>query len=157
MPAQIKYSLYQLLWQRVLLICCGYEDVIDGALLAHDPGLGLALLAGEDGESMGPASQPTVCRFENDMSAANCYRLAMWLVFAYIARKKQRPKSIRLDFDGSCIPAHGQQQGSSFRSYYDTNMQTMFKLGTLLRSCWAARKGWSSDISMGWVTQTPTA
>ena len=121
-PAQIKYSLYQLLWQRVLLICCGYEDVNDGALLAHDPGLRLALLADKDGETTGPASQPTGCRFENQMSAANCYRLATWLLFAYIARKKGPLKSLRLDFDGSCIPTYGQQQGSSFRSYYDTNM-----------------------------------
>lgn len=32
MPGRIKFSLYQLLWQRVVLICCGYEDVIDGNL-----------------------------------------------------------------------------------------------------------------------------
>ncbi|MGH2507909.1 MAG: transposase [Ktedonobacteraceae bacterium] len=122
LPSQIKYSLYQLLWQRVLLICCGYEDVIDATILAHDPGLGLALLAGEDGKSMGPASQSTGCRFENRLSAANCYRLARWLLFAYIAEKKRAPKSIRLDFDGSCIPTYGQQEGSSFRAYYDTEM-----------------------------------
>lgn len=122
MPLQVRYSLYQLLWQRVLLICCGYEDVIDGTLLAHDPGLQLALLAGVGGESMGPASQPTVCRFENRMSVANCYRLGMWLLYSYIARKERPPKSIRLDFDGSCIETYGQQQGSSFRAYYDTNM-----------------------------------
>ncbi len=121
-PTTIKYSLYMLLWQRVLLICCGYEDVIDGTLLAHDPGLQLALLVNEEGEGIGPASQPTGCRFENKMGAGSCYRLAMWLIFAYINRKKQAPKSIRLDFDGSCIATYGQQQGSSFRSYYDTNM-----------------------------------
>lgn len=119
---QIKFSLYQLLWQRVVLICCGYEDVIDGTLLSHDPGLLLSLCVGPDGEDLGPASQPTVCRFENKMSAANCYRLAAWLLYAYIAQKKQPPKSIRLDFDGSCIPTYGQQQGSSFRAYYDTQM-----------------------------------
>lgn len=112
----IKYSMFQLLWQRVLLICCGYEDVNDAALLAHDPGLQLALLA------LGVASQPTGCRFENNMSPANCYRLAMWLLYAYIAQKKQVPKSIRLDFDGTCVPTYGQQQGSSFRTYYDTEM-----------------------------------
>src|SRR5208283_103295 len=89
-------------------------------LLAHDPGLRLALLTGK--ESVGQVSQPTMCRFENKMGRANCYRLAAWLVFSYIARKKKQPKSIRLDFDGSCIPTYGQQQGSSFRRYYDTNM-----------------------------------
>jgi len=121
-PAQIRFSLYQLLWQRVLLICCGYEDVIDGALLAHDPGLQLALLTNKEGETTGAASQPTVCRFENQISGANCYRLASWLLYAYIASKKHVPKSIRLDFDGSSIATYGQQQGSSFRSYYDTTM-----------------------------------
>lgn len=121
-PGQVKYSLFRLLWQRVVLICCGYEDGVDGVLLAHDPGLQLALSGDEDGESLGPASQPTVCRFENKMSAANCYRLAAWLVYAYIARRKRPPKSVRLDLDGSSIPTHGQQQGTSYRSYYGTDM-----------------------------------
>lgn len=121
-PSQIKYSLYQLLWQRVLLICCGYEDVNDWTLLAHDPGLQLSLLVGEEGKIVGSASQSTGCRFENKMSGANCYRLAMWLLYSYIAQKKQAPKTIRLDFDGSCVPTYGQQQGSSFRSYYETEM-----------------------------------
>jgi Transposase DDE domain group 1 len=119
---QVKFSLYQLLWQRVVLICCGYEDVIDSGLLAHDPGLQVSLLTEEGGKAMGPASQSTGCRFENGMSAANCYRLAAWLLLAYIAQKKKAPKSIRLDFDGSCMPTYGQQQGTSFRSYYDTQM-----------------------------------
>jgi len=65
------------------------EDVIDGTLLAHDPGLQLALLVNDEYEGIGPASQPTRCRFENKMGAGSCYRLAMWLVFAYINRKKQ--------------------------------------------------------------------
>lgn len=112
---QVKISLWKMLWQRVLLICCGYEDVIDGVLLAHDPGLQLAL-------GFLPVSQSTVCRFENRMSAQNCYRLAAFLVFFYIAEKEEMPKSIRLDFDGSCVPTRGQQQGSSYRKYYDTQM-----------------------------------
>lgn len=122
LTAQAKYTLYQLLWQRVLLICCGYEDANDGELMAHDPGLRLALLAtGGDGKGV-LASQPTVCRFENKMSAANCYRLAAWLLFNYIATKRTIPKAIRLDLDGSCIPTYGKQQGSSYRSYYETEM-----------------------------------
>ena len=114
-PAQVKFSLFQMLWQRVLLICCGYEDAIDGAFLKRDPGLKLAL-------GFDVASQPTICRFENKMSAANCYRLAVWLVLTYIMSKGTAPKAIRLDFDGSCIPTRGQQQGSSYRKYYDTQM-----------------------------------
>jgi hypothetical protein len=122
LQSQVKFSLYLLLWQRVMLICCGYEDGVDGALLAHDPGLLLSLnIPGGEGND-GPASQPTVCRFENAMSGFNCYRLAAWLLHAYIASHRKSPKHIRLDFDGSCIPTHGQQQGSSFRSHYDEQM-----------------------------------
>jgi len=41
---------------------------------------------------------------------------------AYISRKSKAPKEIVLDFDGSCVPVHGDQQGTSYRKYYDTNM-----------------------------------
>jgi hypothetical protein len=110
-----QFSLYQLLWQRVLLICCGYEDGIDGQLLSADPGLQLAL-------GFKPAMQPTICRFENEIGMMSCYKLAAWLVFHYIATKKKPPESIRLDLDGSCIRTRGQQQGSSFRKHYETQM-----------------------------------
>lgn len=121
LQSQINFTLYQLLWQRVLLICCGYEDVIDGQLLAHDAGLGLALIPDSKGKTA-VASQPTICRFENKVSKTNCYRLAAWLVFSYISTHKRAPASIRLDFDGSCVPTFGKQSGTSFRAYYDTEM-----------------------------------
>jgi hypothetical protein len=119
---QIRHSFYQLLWQRVLLICCGYEDGLDSKLLAHDPGLRLSLIGAEAWDSLTVASQATIARFENSMTGANCYRFAAWLVFAYILNKKEAPKEIRLDFDGSCFPAYGKQQGTSYRKYYETNM-----------------------------------
>lgn len=112
---QVKHKFIQLLWQRVLLICCGYEDAVDGQLLSQDPGLALAL-------GFEPILQPSMCRFENKMSIFNCYRLAVFLVLDYIEKKRQIPKRIRLDFDGSCIPTRGQQEGSSYRSYYGTQM-----------------------------------
>jgi len=117
--SQTKFPLAHLLWQRVLLICCGYEDACDGALLSHDPGLRLALLPQLQMEL---ASQPTMSRFETSMSLANSYRLAVWLVLMYISSKKEVPESIRLDFDGSSCPTYGFQEGSSFRSYYQENM-----------------------------------
>jgi len=150
LTSQTKYTLYQLLWQRVLLICCGYEDANDGALMAHDPGLRLALLGANGEEKNKSASQPTICRFENKMSGANCYRLAVWLLHVYIANKKTVPKAIRLDLDGSCIPTYGQQQGSSYRSYYETEM--LFPLfifdedGVLITA--VLRPGESSEAKM---------
>ncbi len=120
--SQAKYSLYQLLWQRVLLICCGFEDALDSTLMAHDEGLRLSLVGNQAWEGLHLASQATIARFENSMTGANCYRFAAWLVVSYILSKKQPPKEIRLDFDGSCFPAYGKQQGTSFRKYYETNM-----------------------------------
>lgn len=117
--SQIQFTLFDLVWQRVLLICCGYEDGHDVALLAHDPGLRLALLPDLQREL---ASQPTISRFENKISLANSYRLAVFLVLFYIQSKRKIPRSIRLDFDGTCIPTFGRQEGSSYRSYYGTNM-----------------------------------
>lgn len=117
--SQTRFTLFDLVWQRVLLICCGYEDGYDVALMAHDPGLRLALLPDLQREL---ASQPTMSRFENQISFANSYRLAACLVLFYIQTKRKAPRSIRLDFDGSCIPAFGRQEGSSYRAYYRTNM-----------------------------------
>lgn len=119
--ALVKFPIYQLLWQRVLLICCGYEDVIDAQLLAHDPGLALSLINNKRYDAA-LASQPTICRFENEVGKFNCYRLAAWLVYVYIATRKSPPKFLILHFDGSCFPAHGHQEGTSFRSYYDETM-----------------------------------
>jgi hypothetical protein len=117
--SQIKFSFFDLVWQRVLLLCCGYEDANDVALMAHEPGLRLALLPDIQREL---ASQPTMSRFENTITLTNSYRLAVWLVLFYIRNKSKIPTSIRLDLDGSCIPTFGRQQGSSYRAYYGTNM-----------------------------------
>lgn len=111
----IKFSVYQMLWQRVLLICCGYEDAVDGQLLSNDPGLKLAL-------QFDPIKQWTMCRFENGISKFGCYRLAVWLVARYINSYRKPPKEIRLDFDGSCFRTRGSQQGSSYRKFYNTQM-----------------------------------
>lgn len=122
-PGQIKFSLAHLLLQRVMLICAGYEDGIDSNFLANDPAIKMALsiaLRREDPAEL--ASQSTICRLENDFGAFNCYRLAVFLFLRYILMHKTPPKSIRLDFDGSCIRTRGEQQGTSYRKYYDTKM-----------------------------------
>jgi len=120
---QTTFSLLQLLIQRVFLICAGYEDGNDSEIHADDFALNLAVsLALHKDEAVSLASQPTVCRFENDMGAFNCYRLACYLVLRYIWMHKKPPKSIRLDFDGSCIPTRGEQQYTSYRAYYETRM-----------------------------------
>lgn len=119
LQSQVQFTFFDLMLPRVLLICCGYEDAHDVALMAHEPGLRLALQKDIQQEL---ASQPTMSRFENRITLTNSYRLAVWLVWFYIMNKRKVPSSIRLDLDGSCIPTFGRQQGSSYRSYYETNM-----------------------------------
>lgn len=119
---RIKYSMEQLILQRVLLICAGMEDGIDSNYHRYDPGVLLAMglrLNGEDAL----ASQSTISVLETQrMNGGNCYRLAKYILDFYVTNQKRRPKRIILDFDGSCFPAHGDQPGTAYRGYYETNM-----------------------------------
>ena len=117
----IKYKLFSMVWQRVLLICAGYADGNDSNFSRHDAAIKLAMGLGI-GDDDYLASQPTISRLENNLTSKDCYRIAAYMVMAYISRKSKAPKEIVLDFDGSCVPVHGDQQGTSYRKYYDTNM-----------------------------------
>lgn len=121
LPHLIKYTLVQQVWQRVLLICVGFSATIDSNYLRKDVAIKLALGL-EIGEEKHLASQPTISRLENNISLRDCHRIAVFMVLFYIQRRKQAPKEIILDFDGSCVEVHGDQQGTSYRSYYDTTM-----------------------------------
>jgi Transposase DDE domain group 1 len=119
---RIKYSMSHLFLQRVLLICAGYEDGIDSNYHRYDPGVLLAMGFPLDGDYV-LASQSTISVLETQrMNAPNCYRLARYILDYYISTRKKRPRRIVLDFDGSCFPAHGDQPGTSYRGYYETNM-----------------------------------
>jgi hypothetical protein len=120
-PNAITYTIFKQVWQRVLLICAGFSATIDSNHLRHDVAIKLAM--GLDLSQAGHlASQPTMCRLENNVDYKDCYRMALCMLMLYISRKKRIPKEIVLDFDGSCVPASGDQQGTSYRSYWDTNM-----------------------------------
>jgi hypothetical protein len=119
---RIKYPMSRLFLQRVLLICAGYEDGIDSNYHRHDPGVLLAMGLRVNGDDV-LASQSTISVLETQrMNGGNCYRLAKYILDFYVASRKKRPKRIVLDFDGSCFPTHGDQQGSAYRGYYETDM-----------------------------------
>ena len=119
---RIKFSMSHLFRQRVLLICAGHEDGIDSNYHRYDPGVLLAMGLSLNGEDA-LASQATISVLETKrMNGANCYRLARYILDFYVSAHKKRPKRIVLDFDGSCFPAHGDQQGTSYRGYYETDM-----------------------------------
>lgn len=70
-----RHTLLDLLRQRIYQIAAGYEDQDDADTLRHDPLL--KLVCGRLPErNPDLASQPTFSRFENALSARDCYRLA---------------------------------------------------------------------------------
>ena len=71
----VRHSLVTLVRQRVFQIACGYEDQNDSNSLRTDPLL--KLVCGrlpETGTDL--ASQPTISRLENAVTARSCYRIA---------------------------------------------------------------------------------
>jgi hypothetical protein len=74
--------------------------------------------ARESGDHL--ASQPTICRMENAVSARDCYRIAEALGELYIASRGKDgiPKKILLDFDATDDPTHGDQEQSYYHGYF---------------------------------------
>jgi hypothetical protein len=112
-----------LLKQRVYQIACGYEDQNDSNFLRSDPLLKLVCGAlPESGEDL--ASQPTICRMENAVSARACYQMARALAELYIAQrgKDGAPQKIVLDFDATNDPTHGDQEESYYHGYFEEHI-----------------------------------
>jgi hypothetical protein len=108
-----------LLKQRVYQIACGYEDQNDSDFLRSDPLLKpVCGVLPESGEDL--ASQPTICRMENAVSARACYRIAEALGELYSASRGKDgvPKEILLDFDATDDPTHGDQEQSYYHGYF---------------------------------------
>ena len=120
---QVKHSLSGLVRQRVYQIACGYEDQDDSDYLRSDPLL--KLVCGRLPESGADlASQPTMSRLENAVTATACLRMAMALGEVYIRERGKGgvPKKIVLDFDSTDDPTHGDQEGSCYHGYYEQHM-----------------------------------
>ncbi len=117
-PGKVRQPLWDLLRQRVYQIACGYEDCNDAGLLAGDPMLKVALGRNPDsGHDL--ASQPTLSRFENSVSAAELYRMSEALVEFFIEGQGRPPREIVLDLDATDDETHGQQELTFFHGYYD--------------------------------------
>ncbi len=120
----VGHSLVTLVRQRVFQIACGYEDQNDSDTLRTDPLL--KMVCGrlpETGANL--ASQPTISRLENALTARSCYRIAQALVKLYIRQRTKHggpPERILLDFDATDDPTHGEQEGSYYHGYYRTHM-----------------------------------
>ncbi|MAG34635.1 MAG: IS1380 family transposase [Dehalococcoidia bacterium] len=120
-----RHTLLTLVRQRVFQIACGYEDQDDADTMRTDPLLKLVCGRLPDSDP-DLASQPTVSRLENAVSAPTCYRLALALVATYL-RERERlsggpPPRVLLDLDGTDDPTHGDQEGTAYHGYFRQHM-----------------------------------
>ena len=118
---KVKHDLLTLVRQRLFAIAQGYEDNNDAATLAKDPAF--KIMAGKAPESDGDlASQPTLSRFENRVTAKDLRRLSDRLLALYLKTHPGPRKVIVLDMDATDDPTHGKQQLSFFHGYYEEHM-----------------------------------
>lgn len=119
---KVEHSLPDLFRQRVYAIAAGYADGNDAQVLRHDPVLKMLCDRDpEEGDAL--ASQPTLSRFENAVTARDVVRAARDLEARMIARFAQRHADVRrvvIDLDATEDPTHGQQTFSFFNAFYDT-------------------------------------
>jgi hypothetical protein len=118
---KVKHDLLTLVRQRLFAIALGYEDNNDAVWLSKDPAL--KIMAGKAPESAADlASQPTLSRFENMVTAKDLRRFSDWLLDLYLKTHPGPRKVIVLDMDATDDPTHGRQQLSFFHGYYEEHM-----------------------------------
>lgn len=119
---KVRHGLTDLLGQRIYGLALGYEDANDAARLADDPVH--KLLLGRDpirGNAL--ASQPTLSRFENDVTRGELLRMGEALFETVLERHRRRRRKVRritIDLDVTDDPTHGAQQMAFFNGFYDT-------------------------------------
>lgn len=119
-PAR-RQSELSMLRQRVFGILGGYEDCNDHDTLRDDPAF--KLLADRLPDAAALASQPTLSRFENQVTPAMLQKLIDFHIATGIERLQehhggQLPAEITLDLDATDDATHGQQQLTLFHGYY---------------------------------------
>ena len=122
-PGKVVHETIELLQQRVFGLCAGYADCNDAARLVHDPIH--KLMVGRDPlTGLGLASQPTLSRFENAVSARALHAMTHVLADTVIAQQRRRlhgrATRITIDLDPTDDPTHGQQEFAFFNGHYDT-------------------------------------
>lgn len=137
-PALIEHTVEHLLAQRVLAICCGYEDLNDHDTLAADPVLAAASgktdpsgqsrrRASDRGKA--GASRSTLNRLElhsGDATKDGVYKrievvgekIDEAFVEVFLSAHDEVPEVITLDLDATDDRIHGNQEGRFFHGYY---------------------------------------
>jgi len=129
---RIRYTVEELLAQRVFGIIGGYEDVVDHDTLRADPLLALAVGRSEVLPTKGQwalAGHATLHRLEHALSEPAPHRPDLKIVHEpgaiedffvdfYLDSHEKPPESIVLDLDATDDILHGTQEGRFFHGYY---------------------------------------
>jgi hypothetical protein len=120
---KVRHQGIEVIRQRVFGIACGYADCNDAARLADDA-IHKLLVDRDPIAGAALASQPTLSRFENAVSArvliAMGHGLADTVIEQHRRRLKGRATRITIDLDPTDDPTHGQQEFTFFNGHYDT-------------------------------------
>jgi hypothetical protein len=138
-PRYIEHSLKELIAQRAVGLCVGYEDINDHDELRRDPLLATVCgkldplgqnrkQARDRGKAL--AGKSTLNRLETygagsleNQGYKKIYyseqAIDAFFVEAFLDSYRRPPREITLDLDASDDPLHGHQQGRFFHGYYD--------------------------------------
>ena len=125
-PNRIRYQQVELLRQHLYGLALGHVHQDDHDILAHDPGLRLAVWnrPGEAVLDERLASQPSDWRLINRLATRQHRRALRQALVASIRRHQQAAGAGRkvlrgtLDIDPFPIEVHGNQQGGAWHGYY---------------------------------------
>ena len=120
-PRYTTHCLLSIVAQRVLAICCGYEDIVDHDRFRIDPMAGMFC-----GTSCALAGKSTLNRMELGGSEAERYKkivgdfgaMDTLCVELFMRFHGKAPTKIVLDIDVTDDPVHGNQEGRFYHGYY---------------------------------------
>jgi hypothetical protein len=112
-PGYIKHTLNSMFRQRIMQIAAGYEDTNDCNALKDD---GILKICSNSEKSL--ASQPTMCRLENQPSSKELYKMAKVFIDVFVFSYDTPPGCIILDCDDTSALVYGQQELALFNTYY---------------------------------------
>jgi len=116
-PAHVVHALGELLTQRTVQICHGYEDANDCDRLKDDVAFKAAV--GRSPTAPDLASQPTMTRLENRVGTRDLIRLFYVFVDAFLDSYAKAPECIVIDMDPTPCRVWGDQQLALFNAFYD--------------------------------------
>lgn len=112
----VKNSAKSMLSQSVIQIVAGYEDTNDCKILKDD-----GILKVCAGQQQSLATQPTMCRLENQPGKMKLYCMAKAFLDHLIASYESTPGIIIIDSDDKDSLTYGQQELALFNIYYGDN------------------------------------